>query len=172
MGKGINMVQMPPFLTPIPRVNIHYNHMDSTSRMEGIVMIIPYLYFNGNARDAITLYVKAFHADMPEIMILGDMPPDPEHPIPDEAKNLVMHAELHIADGVVMISDSFGTSVGMDGNINMMVTLKDEEKLRSTWDTLKVGGEISMPLAPTFWSPLFGSLTDKFGVEWQFGQDQ
>jgi PhnB protein len=26
-----------------------------------------------------------------------------------------------------------------------------------------------MPMAPTFWSPMFGMCTDKFGVAWMVG---
>lgn len=132
-------------------------------------MIVPYLYFNGSASDAIALYVHAFQAETPQIERFGDMPADPGNPVPVEAANLVMHAELHLADGVVMISDAFGKMVGMDGNISLQVILDDGDALRHAFDVLKEGGEVGMPLAPTFWTPLFGSLTDRFGVEWQLG---
>ena len=134
-------------------------------------MIVPYLYFNGNAREAITFYAQAFRVEMPDIKRLGDMPPDPAFPMPDAAKDMVMHAELHIADGVVMFSDSFGKPVGMDGNICMMLTLKDGDALRRYWNALKDGAEVTMDLAPAFWTPLYGMLTDKFGIEWQMSQE-
>ncbi len=134
-------------------------------------MIVPYLYFNGNAREAITFYADAFKVEMPEIMRLGDMPPDPANPLPEEAGDLVMHAALQVADSVIMFSDSFGQTVNMDGNISMMLTLKDEDKLRSYWNALTIDGKVDMELTQTFWAPLFGSLTDKFGVAWQFGLD-
>jgi PhnB protein len=28
------------------------------------------------------------------------------------------------------------------------------------------GGQVTMPLAPSFWSKTFGMLTDRFGVSW------
>ena len=31
---------------------------------------------------------------------------------------------------------------------------------------LAEGGQITMPLAKTFWAPKFGMVTDKFGVGW------
>ena len=31
---------------------------------------------------------------------------------------------------------------------------------------LSEGGQVLMPLAKTFWSPLFGMVTDRFGVAW------
>ena len=42
----------------------------------------------------------------------------------------------------------------------------DEADARRTFDALADGGKIEMPLAKTFWSPCFGMLTDRFGVEW------
>ena len=34
------------------------------------------------------------------------------------------------------------------------------------FDALSAGGQVTMPLAPTFWAALFGMCTDKFGVGW------
>ncbi len=32
---------------------------------------------------------------------------------------------------------------------------------------LAEGGKIKMELQETFWTPLYGSVTDSFGVDWQ-----
>ena len=42
-------------------------------------------------------------------------------------------------------------------------TRKETERL---FAALSEGGKISMPLAVAFWGDYFGSLTDKFGVNW------
>jgi PhnB protein len=42
----------------------------------------------------------------------------------------------------------------------------DEATVRRVFAALSEGGSVSMPLAPTFWSPLFGMCKDKFGVGW------
>ncbi|NLD70330.1 MAG: VOC family protein, partial [Limnobacter sp.] len=34
------------------------------------------------------------------------------------------------------------------------------------FEALADGGEVRMPLGKTFWSPRFGMLTDRFGVDW------
>ena len=34
---------------------------------------------------------------------------------------------------------------------------------------LAAGGSVQMPLGPTFWAPLFGMVTDKFGIGWMVG---
>ena len=37
---------------------------------------------------------------------------------------------------------------------------------RRWFESLSEGGKVGMAFAETFWSPGFGSLTDKFGVPW------
>lgn len=32
------------------------------------------------------------------------------------------------------------------------------------------GGKVLMPFEPTFWTPLFGMVTDKFGITWNLMQ--
>ena len=55
------------------------------------------------------------------------------------------------------------------GGFQVCVENKDEAEVRRIYDALKEGGSVQMPLSPTFWSPLFGMCTDKFGVGWMVG---
>lgn len=65
-----------------------------------------YLVTNGTGREAVELYKEAFGAEVLDLKTFGDMPPNPEHPIPDEAKDWVMHASLQIGSSLLMISDT------------------------------------------------------------------
>ncbi|MBC8092608.1 MAG: VOC family protein [Pseudonocardia sp.] len=40
------------------------------------------------------------------------------------------------------------------------------EEISALWAKLAEGATIVEPLAPTQWSPLYGMLTDRFGVTW------
>jgi PhnB protein len=51
------------------------------------------------------------------------------------------------------------------------VTLDDIDEARRMFGKLAEGGIVTMDLQETFWSPLYGSLTDKFGIEWQISVD-
>ncbi|GAB6898392.1 VOC family protein [Kineosporia succinea] len=42
----------------------------------------------------------------------------------------------------------------------------DETELRGYWDALAKDATIKAPLEPSGWSPLYGMLTDAFGVTW------
>ncbi|MFF6988601.1 VOC family protein [Streptomyces sp. NPDC010273] len=40
------------------------------------------------------------------------------------------------------------------------------EEISALWDRLAEGSTIVSPLAPARWAPLYGMLTDRFGVTW------
>jgi PhnB protein len=131
-----------------------------------------YLYFNGNCREAIEFYSQVFGTEPSQIMTYGSVPPDPNFTLPEEAKNLVMHAYLNMDGSNVMFSDSFPGSPFVAGtNIHLTVINKDIEVVKALYHKLQEGGKIGMELQETFWSKCFGTLTDKFGISWQLSHD-
>lgn len=131
-----------------------------------------YLVFNGNCREAVEFYKEAFNTEQPEYMTFADAPPNPDFVIPEEAKSLIMHTYLMIDGSRVMFSDNFpGMPYTVGNNISVTVVSDDEGFIRSSFEKLQAGGKVSMPLQETFWSKCFGSLKDKFGVEWQLSLD-
>ncbi|SFF07425.1 PhnB protein [Paenibacillus catalpae] len=128
-----------------------------------------YLNFDGNCREAAEFYAEVFGLDKPKLMTFGEVPPHPDYPLPEEAKNLIMHTRLNIGGSNVMFSDVFpGMPFIVGNNITLAYVVEDEDKIRSAFDQLKVGGTIVMELQETFWSKLYGQVTDKFGIQWQF----
>jgi len=131
-----------------------------------------YLNFNGNCREAVEFYTMVFGAEKQKITSFGDMPPNPKFPLPEEAKNLVMHARLNLTGSKVMFSDVFpGTPFVEGNNISLAIVSKNIEEIRSIFSKLKEGGVVSMDLQKTFWSKCYGNLTDKFGIKWQLSHD-
>ncbi|MEK3935617.1 VOC family protein [Sporosarcina sp. FSL W7-1349] len=131
-----------------------------------------YLIFNGNCREAIEFYADVFGTEEPQIMTFGDSPPNPEYPLPEEAKDLVMHSRLEISGTIVMFSDTFpGTPYTVGDNISLAVVGKDVDELKSAFGKLKEGGTVTMELQETFWSKCYGQVQDKFGILWQFSHD-
>lgn len=151
-----------------------YNRIVSENDKGVLEMAVEvYLIFNGNCREAVTFYEKAFNTDKPEIMTFGDSPQNPNYQLPEEAKDLVMHTRLSIFDSTVMFSDTFpGSPFTRGNNVTLAIVSSDEEKMRKAFENLKDGGKVSMELQETFWSKCYGSLTDKFGSEWQFSHEE
>lgn len=131
-----------------------------------------YLNFNGNCREAVEYYAEIFGIDNPKIMTFGETPPDPSFTLPEEAKNLVMHANLSISGSHVMFSDTFpGMPFVAGNNISLALVSTNIDEVKAAYHKLKEGGKVGMELQETFWSKLYGSVTDKFGIEWQFNYD-
>ncbi|NIK76512.1 PhnB protein [Paenibacillus castaneae] len=127
-----------------------------------------YMNFNGNCREAVEFYAQVFETEEPKMMTFGEAPPNPEYPLPEEAKSLIMHTRLNINGSNVMFSDVFpGMPFVVGNNITLAIVSDNKDEIRSFFDKLKVGGKVGMELQETFFSKLYGSLTDKFGVEWQ-----
>ena len=64
-----------------------------------------YINFKGEAKEAIAFYEDVFDTKCQNLMTFGEAPEDPEHPISDEIKDLVMNASIIIEGTYVMISD-------------------------------------------------------------------
>jgi PhnB protein len=124
--------------------------------------IDPYLFFTGNAREAMEFYQKAFGGDL-TVQTLADVPGD----IPGKAErpNDVMHAALKGGAFALFASDSMQAS-DKTAKVELCIGGSDEAALRTIFDTLAEGGTVRMALEKQFWGDLFGNLTDKFGVDW------
>ncbi|WP_223701655.1 VOC family protein [Sutcliffiella deserti] len=131
-----------------------------------------YLTFNGNCREAVEFYAEVFQTETPQIMTFGESPQSSEYPLPEEAKELVMHTRLNIDGSNVMFSDTFsGQEFVIGNNITLALVSKNKDELKSWYEQLKEGGKIDMELQETFWSKLYGQVTDKFGIHWQLNYD-
>ena len=130
-----------------------------------------YLYFSGNAREAVEFYSKVFETPMNEISTYADMPTDSDMPIPDNAGDLVMNTYLMIHGTSVMFSDVYQemgmNSLSVGNNVALVISDPSEAVIRKLFDQLKEGGTVMSELEKTFWSPLYGRLCDKFGVCWE-----
>lgn len=134
--------------------------------------VSPHIVFSGNAQEAIAFYEEVFDTKA-NIMSFKDMPEDPEFPVSEEMKDQVMHAEIEIAGGKILMSDDpMAEELEYNNKIAIALFLKDEEEMKRMFDDLaKDGGKVVMPLEETFWSRLFGMVTDKFDVEWLFNKE-
>lgn len=125
----------------------------------------PYLNFNGTCREAFTRYQEIFGG---ELFVMGaDDMPDGESVTPDWNPDLVVHAALQVGDAMLMASDAPGS--GAPASTYVHYEAKDVDDARRVFEALSEGGEVEMPIEKTFWSPAFGSCTDRWGTLWMVG---
>lgn len=128
--------------------------------------IIPYLYFNGNARSAFNFYVSALNAVPTPILTYGEGPGGEN--FPDNVKNLVMHTELILGDDLIYISDAMLDNGVIEGdNVALNINCDSDEQITAFFTNLsKDAKEITAELEDTFWGAKFGSFVDQFGISW------
>ena len=133
-----------------------------------------YLNFQRQTEKAFLFYQKVFCGDfIGGIHRFSDIPAAPDQPPLAEAdKNLIMHIELAITGGHVLMGtdapESMGFSVNFGNNIYINLepdTIAETERL---FKFLSTDGVVEMPLQEMFWGAYYGSCTDKFGVKWMF----
>jgi len=129
----------------------------------------PYLYFGGNCREAFTRYQEIFGGEL-TLLAMKDMPSD--DPVPAAQADLIMHAALMVDDNLLMASDDpttegFGPVQGMQVNY----AVADVGEAKRVFEALSEGGEVTLPIAETFWSPAFGMCIDRFGTPWMISAE-
>ena len=133
-----------------------------------------YLNFPRNTEEAFNFYRSVFGGEFNGgINRFSDIPPtDGMPPLPDDVKNLVMHIELAITGGHVLMGtdapESMGFNVNMGNNMHINLEPDTREETKKLFDALSAGGKVTMDLQDMFWGAYYGSCTDKFGVQWMF----
>lgn len=134
-----------------------------------------YLNFERNTEEVFNFYKSVFGGEFSDngIHRFGDMPAtEGMPPLPEADKNLVMHVQLPILGGHLLMGTDAPASMGFKVNIgnNVYISLNPDSKEETTslFEKLSEGGKVQMELQDTFWGAYYGSCTDKFGIQWMF----
>ena len=130
--------------------------------------LVTSLSFAGNCREAFEFYADVLGGQIKTAMPYRDGPPGME--VPEAMKDWLMHCWLEVGDQALMGSDmhsDWASKINEPKN-GFDVTFHTEsvEEARRVFDALSEGGQVGMAFAETFWTPGFGTLTDRFGIPW------
>lgn len=132
--------------------------------------INPYLSFNGNCEEAFNFYKSVFGGEFQFIGRYEDLPATDRQNFSSVSDDKIMHVSLPIsAQNILMGCDSSETheEATIFGN-NIVLSVNTDTKLEADrlFNGLSVGGQIKSPMSDTFWGAYFGTLIDKFGINW------
>jgi len=133
-----------------------------------------YLNFMGKTEEAFRFYASVFGTELAgPISRMGDVPPGPGMPaLSDAEKNAVLHVELPILGGHVLMGtdalESMGHRLTFGNNIHMNLEPDTRKETERLFARLSEGGKVEMPLQDMFWGGYFGHVVDKYGVHWMF----
>lgn len=143
------------------------------NKTSNVARVTTYLNFPGKTEEAFSFYKKVFNGEYTGVGLrrFGDIEmPAGMSPMSEADKKLIIHAELTIMAGHVLMATDSPESMGFNmvhGN-NMHINLEPDsrEETERLFKELSEGGEVSMPLQDMFWGAYYGSFTDKFGINW------
>ena len=134
-----------------------------------------YLNFSRNTEEAFNFYKSIFGGEFGgnRIARFGEIPASEVMPPLAEAdKNLVMHIELPILGGHVLMAtdapESMGFTINSGNNFHINLEPDTRAETKMLFDALSKGGKITQELQVMFWGAYYGSCTDKYGVQWMF----
>lgn len=125
--------------------------------------VTPHLNFRGTAREALEFYRSVFGGDLATVTYadLGNADP--------ATADLISWGQVTSADGFRIMAYDVYPNLPLDrGQDPFFVSVRgtDADDLRRYWDGLADGATVVQSLAPAQWAPLYGQLTDRFGITW------
>lgn len=128
----------------------------------------PYLMFDGNCEEAFDFYRSVFGGEFLNKSRYNEAPSN-EMPMDPSDAEKIMHVALPIGNNNMLMGSDQPKSYGpvSFGNGHHITFSPDsEEDATRIFNALAAGGQVIMPLEKTFWGAYYGSLKDKFGVQW------
>lgn len=137
--------------------------------------INPYLFFNGNCREAFEFYANSLGVDIQAMMSSSDMPADAGQSgcVGEAPADKIMHACIDLGGSCLMASDWMSPEpfAPVKGS-SVALAVDSVAEAERVFAALSDGGQVTMALEKTFFAAAFGMLTDKFGVPWMVNCDQ
>ena len=134
-----------------------------------------YLNFPRCTEEAFNFYKSVFGGEFTRggIARMGDIPASEGAPqITEEDKNLVMHIELPLFGGVLLMGtdapESMGFNVNSGNNVHISLEPDTKEDTKKLFNALSAGGKVTTELQDMFWGSYYGTCVDKFGIQWMF----
>ena len=132
-----------------------------------------YLNFDGKTEEAFLFYKQVFKTEFlgKGIERFGEIPEEPGNPpIPEGIKKMVLHVELPILGGHILMGTDAPKEMGFTlskGN-TMHLCLEPDSRAEADrlFNELSKGGNVTMPMADMFFGAYFGEFSDKYGINW------
>lgn len=128
----------------------------------------PYLNFKGNTEEAFNFYRSVFGGEFAAVMRFRDFQDDSMQ-VPEQERDRIAHIALPIGDSMLMGTDVLeGWPRPLTFGTNFYITIEPDTADDATriFNGLSEGGEVEMKLQATEWAELYGSLRDRYGVQW------
>jgi len=125
-----------------------------------------YINCLGNTEEAFNFYKKAFGTEFLIVTRFSDV----GMPLPEEEANMLLHIELPILGGHVLMGTDMLRSAGHElqigNNISINLEPDSREQAEQLYAALSEGSGDTAGLNDMPWGAYWGSFTDKFNILW------
>jgi PhnB protein len=121
-----------------------------------------HLNFRGDARAALEFYRSVFGGEI-TLVSYGDAG------VPNPAAEQIMWGQVRGDGGFQVMAYDVPANLPWDRGVNsFFVSVRGDsaEEITTYWKALSEGATVVQDLGPAGWAPLYGMLTDRFGVVW------
>lgn len=130
-----------------------------------ITAATPYIFFNGNAREAAEHYRRTLNAELRSLKTFGEVMGS----CPDAMKDRVVHAELAVGKATLFLSDGPDDRSDQAGSqVQVALDCDDVNEMERHFAALAEGGEVLHAIHDTFYGGKLGALRDAYGVSFLF----
>ena len=129
-----------------------------------------YLNFQGQTEEAFTFYATVFDTEISMLTRYREMPAAGPGELPADEQALVMHAELPILAGHLLMAtdmvESMGQQTRIGNNTTLCLDVDSREEADRIYDALAQGGSEGSPMADMPWGAYWGVVLDRYGIRW------
>lgn len=147
--------------------------LQQENKTDNKARVCTYLNFPGNTEEAFLFYKSVFKSEFSGkgLQRFGEIPQgEGNPPIADSIKNMILHVELPITGGhILMATDApqeMGFTLNRGNNMHICIEPESREEAKRIFDELSAGGTVTMPLEDMFFGAYFGEFSDKYGINW------
>ncbi|GAE06479.1 VOC family protein [Paenibacillus sp. JCM 10914] len=120
------------------------------------VQLTPFIMLDGHAKEAIAFYEQALDAQVVFQQTYGEAPGEAGQAVPESGRDRVAHSVLKIGGADLFVADSEpGVSFPHSKQVNICITVSDQEQARRYYDSLREGGRVDLELQAIHFSPLY-----------------
>lgn len=125
--------------------------------------VTPYLFFNGNCKEALEFYSKALDGNIKGIMTYGEA-----NETSADDPDRIIHSQLDIDGQTFMLSDipKNDQAAIKDRNVYIVLEFDSEEAVTTAYEQLKEDAQVYIELADMFWGAKYAKLVDKYNIGW------
>ncbi|GAB2861781.1 VOC family protein [Actinocorallia aurea] len=129
-----------------------------------MISTVAHLNLRGNAREALEFYRSVFGGDLVAVTYAE------AHNVQNPAEaDQIMWGQVASPDGFhIMAYDVPSSRPWSRGDAPFFVSVRgaDPEEITAYWKRLSGPSTVVVDLAPAAWAPLYGMVTDPFGITW------